>query len=96
MSSSINRVITAEKQGILGFVSTTVWHKKGKENSNAEALSQSTHLAEALPLEEDEYFEFYEVDEPVIRFDGGLNKIQHVQHSTVEIAEEQAKVICWI
>ena len=48
-------------------------HKKGKENSNPDALSRSSHMAEAPTLEEDEYAEFYEIDEPVIRFEGGIN-----------------------
>ena len=54
------------------------------------------------PLEEDEYAEFYEIDEPVIKFEEGVNEIQHIQRSLIEIAEEQAKdkvwseVISWI
>ena len=51
----------------------TVIHKKGKENSNAEALSRSSHMAEALPLKEDEYAKFYKIDELVIRFEGRVN-----------------------
>ena len=38
-------------------------------------------MAEAPSLEEDEYSEFYEIDEPVVKFEEGVN----------EIAEEQAK-----
>ena len=72
---------------ISGF-NFTVVHKKGRENSNADALSRSTNMVEAPPMEEDKYAEFYEVDEPVIRFEGGVNKIQHIQCSTVQIAEE--------
>ena len=53
---------------------------KGKENSNEDALSWSEHMAEAPPLEDDEYAEFYEVDELVIRFEGRVNEIQHMQH----------------
>ena len=45
----------------------TVIHKKGKENNNADTLSRSSHMAEALPLEVDEYVEFYEKEEPVIK-----------------------------
>ena len=77
-------------------------HKKGKENSNADALSRSSHMVEAPPLEEDEYAKFYEIDEPVIKFEEGVNEIQHIQRSLIEIAEEQAKdkvwseVISWI
>ena len=74
-------------QELAGF-NFTVIHKKGKENSNVDPLSRSSHLAEALTLEEDEYAEFYEIDEPVIRFEGGVNKIQHVQRSLMEIAKE--------
>ena len=47
-------------------------HKKGKEISNTDTLSRSSHMAE---LEEDEYAEFYEMDEPVIKFEGGVNEI---------------------
>ena len=63
-------------------------HKKGKKNTNADALSRSSHMAEAPLLEEDEYAEFYEIDEPVIHFEGGVKEIQHKQRSMMEIAEE--------
>ena len=43
-------------------------HKKGKENINAYALGRSSHMAEAPPLQEDEYAKFYEIDEPVIKY----------------------------
>ena len=79
-------------QELAGF-NFTVVNKKGKENSNADALSRSTHMA--LPPEEDENAEFYKVDEPVIRFEGEVYKIQHVWRSTVAIAEEQAKDEVW-
>ena len=46
---------------------------------------------EAPLLEEDEYAEFYEKDEPVIKFEGGVNEIQHIQCSLIELVEEQAK-----
>ena len=62
-------------------------HKKGKENSNIDALSRSSHMAEAPTLAEDEYAEVYEIDEPVIRFEGGVNEIQHIQQRLVEIAK---------
>ena len=65
-------------QELAGF-NFTVIHKKGKENSNADALSRSSHMAKALPLAGDQYAEFYEIDEPVINFEGGVNKIQHIQ-----------------
>ena len=48
-------------------------HKKGKENSNADTLSRSSHMAKAPALVEDEYAEFYEI--PVIRFERGVNEI---------------------
>ena len=48
-------------------------------------------MAEALPIEEDEYAEFYKIDEPVFKFEGGVNEIQHIQGSLIEIAEEQTK-----
>ena len=44
----------------------TVIHKKGKENSNTDALSRSSHMAEAPPLAKDDYAKFYGIDEPVI------------------------------
>ena len=52
-------------------------------------------MPEAPPLSEDEYAEFYEIDEPVIQFAEGVNEIQHVQPSMVEVAEEQAKDKVW-
>ena len=36
----------------------TMIHKKRKKNSNANARNRSSHMAEAPPLEEDEYAEF--------------------------------------
>ena len=77
-------------------------HKKGKENSNADTLSRSSHMAEAPDLADDDYAEFYGVDEPVIKFAGRVNEIQHIQRNMIEVAEEQAKdevwseVISWI
>ena len=73
-------------QELAGF-NFTVIHTKGKENSNADALSRSSHTAEALPLAEDKYVDFYEIGEPVINCEGGVNKIQHIQRSLVEIPE---------
>ena len=52
-------------QKLAGF-NFTVVHKKGNKNSNADALSQSEHMGEALPLEEDKYPKFYKV----IKFEG--------------------------
>ena len=54
-------------QELAGF-NFTVVHKKGKENSNTDPHSQSTNMAEAPPLEEDKYAEFFKVDEPIIKF----------------------------
>ena len=47
------------------------------------------------PSVEDEYAKFYEMDKPVIRFEGGANEIQHIQPSLVEIAKEQSKDEVW-
>ena len=44
----------------LSGINFTVIQKKGKENSNADALSRSSHMPEAPLLSEDEYAEFYE------------------------------------
>ena len=52
-------------------------------------------MAEALPLTEDNYAKFYEIDKPVINFEGGVNEIQHIQRSMMEVAEEQAKDKVW-
>ena len=52
-------------------------------------------MVEAPPLEEDQYAKFYEIDEPVIKFEGGGNEIQYIQCSLTEIAEEQAKDKVW-
>ena len=51
-------------------------------------------MAEAPPLAEDEY-KFYEIDEPVINFEGGVNETQHIQRSQVKITEEQSKDEVW-
>ena len=88
-------------QELAGFNFTLI-DKKGKENNNADALSRSSQMAEALPLQEDDYAKFYEIDEPVVNFEEGVNEIQHIQCSLIEISEEQAKdkvwseVISWI
>ena len=47
--------------GTAGF-NFIVIHKKGKENSNTDTLSRSSYMAEALMLAEDQYAEFYEID----------------------------------
>ena len=52
-------------------------------------------MLEAPPISEDEYAEFYEIDEPVIQFAEGVNEIQHIQHSMIEVAEEQSKDEVW-
>ena len=52
-------------------------------------------MAEAPLLAEDKYLEFYEIDKPVINFEGGVNEIQHIQWSLIEIAEEQSKDEVW-
>ena len=36
-------------------------------------------MAEAPPLQEDKYAKFYKMDEPVIKFEGGVNEIQQIQ-----------------
>ena len=62
-------------------------YKKGKENNNADALSRSSYMTKALLLSEDEYL----IDQPIIQFAEGVNEIQHIQCSMIEVAEEQAK-----
>ena len=42
-----------------------------------------------------QYAEFYEVEEPVIKYINEINEIQHVQQNLGEIAEEQAKDEVW-
>ena len=56
-------------------------------------LSADLHIyiAEAPELADDYYAEFYEIDEPLIKFEGGVNEIQHIQRRMIEVAEEQAK-----
>ena len=81
-------------QEVAGF-NFTVIHKKGKKDSNADTLSRSSTMPEAPPLSEDKYAEFYEIDKPVIQFAEGVNEIQHIQCSMIEVAEEQAKDKVW-
>ena len=52
-------------------------------------------MAEAPPLEEDKYEEFYKIDKPVIKFAGGVNEIQHIQRSLIKIADEKIKDKVW-
>ena len=42
-------------------------------------------MAEAPLIEEDEYAKFYKIDKWVIKFEGGVNEIQHIQWSLIEI-----------
>ena len=63
----------------------TVVHKKGKENSNADALRRSSHMAKALPLAEDKYAEFYKIDEPVIQFEDGVWQIYLPESMVIEV-----------
>ena len=81
-------------QELAGFNFTLI-HKKVRENSNTYALSRSSHMAKAPTLEEYKYAEFYEIDKPVIRFEGGVNEMQHIQQSLVEIVEEKSKDEVW-
>ena len=52
-------------------------------------------MSEALPLSENKYAEFYEIDKPMIQFADGVNEIQHAQWSMIKIAKEQAKDKVW-
>ena len=61
-------------QELVGFNFTMI-HKKGKENTNTDALSRSSHIAEEDDLSE--------IDEPVFKFEGGVNEIQHIQGSLI-------------
>ena len=54
-------------QELAGF-NFIVIHKKGKENSNGDALSRFSHMEDAPLLEDNVYVAFYDVDEPVITF----------------------------
>ena len=57
-------------------------HKKGRENSNTDAMSRSTHNGGPPPLEEDNYANFYEEDKPVISIADRVNMISYAQPST--------------
>ena len=81
-------------QEFAGF-NFTVIHKKGKINSNVDALSRASHMEDAPLMEEDVYAEFYEVEEPVIKYREEVNEIQHIQQNWGEITEEQAKDEVW-
>ena len=81
-------------QELVGF-NFTVTHKKGKENSNVDALSRSSQMEDAPVLEDDVYAKFYDVEEPLIKFLWKINEVQHVQQQLSEGAEEQAKDEVW-
>ena len=59
---NLSGLFTRWYQELAGF-NFTVIHKKGKENSNADALSRSSHMTEAPTLVEDEYAKFYETNQ---------------------------------
>ena len=67
-------------QELAGF-NFKVIHKKGKENSNADALSRSAHMAKAPALADDDYAEFFDVNEPIIKFEESVNEIQYIQRA---------------
>ena len=52
-------------------------------------------MAEAPPLEEDKYAKFYKIDKLVIKFAGGVNEIQHIPQSLIDIAVQQSKNKVW-
>ena len=52
-------------------------------------------MEDAPLIEDNVYAEFYEVEEPVIKYINGINEIQHVQRNLGEIAKEQAKDKVW-
>ena len=57
-------LITRWYQELAGFNFTEI-HKKGKENSNVDALSRLSQMLEAPLLSEGEYAELYEIDKPM-------------------------------
>ena len=52
-------------------------------------------MEDAPAIEDKVYAEFYDVDEPVIKFLGGINEVQHIQRQLSEVAEEQANDEVW-
>ena len=52
----------------LGGLQFKVFHKKGKENTNADALSRSTHLPNPTEEEIEEYREDQEFERPRVEF----------------------------
>ena len=81
-------------QELAGF-NFTVINMKGKENSNADAISRSSHMLEAPLLSLDEYAAFPEIQKPVIQCEGAVNEMQYIQCSMIKIAEEQTEDKVW-
>ena len=52
-------------------------------------------MQEASTIEEGEYAKFYGIDVLGISFEEGVNEIQHLQWSLVEITEGQSKNEVW-
>ena len=63
-----------------------VWviHVLVSRYSNADTLSRSSQMEDAPLIEDDMYAEFYEVEEPVIKYIKRINEIQHIQLNLAE------------
>ena len=75
-----SRLFTRWYQELQGF-NFSVVHKKG-EGEQQRRWTQPVNRHGV-------YAEFYKIDDPVIKCEGRVNKIQHVQHSTGEIVKAQ-------
>ena len=79
-----------------------VIHKKGKEISNADALSRAKHLPEPTPSENKEYAEYQEQEEPHITFEECVNEVEFHQTSQEDVRSKQEtdpvwkKVLEWV
>ena len=79
---------------LVGYIFKVI-HKKGKENSNADALSRARHLPEPTPSENDEYAEYQEQEEPHITYEERVNEVEFHQTSKEDVRRKQDTDPVW-
>ena len=79
---------------LAGYVFKVI-HKKGKENSNADALSRANHLPKPTLSENEEYAEYQEQEEPHITYEERVNEVEFHQTSQKDVRRKQETDTVW-